>query len=126
MDSWVSPACIFRSAISASFLRRERQHDSGFHLQDHISQVVGLFSDQWYEQHEADSLLAQSDSASAILTWRWAEQGIIDSYDQAVAFVLIVMNTVAGLALYNKAGWRPPTVLLLGTSTMTVASQFVS
>lgn len=126
MDSWVSPACIFGSAISASFFRRERQHDSGFHLQDYISQVVGLLSDQWYEQHRANSLLAQSDRTSAILTWRWAERGIIDIYDQAVTLVLVVMNTVAGLALYKKAGWRPPTVLLLSTSTMTVASQFVS
>lgn len=61
-----------------------------------------------------------------ILAWRWADKGIADRYDQAIAAVLIVMNSIAGLVTLRKAGWSPPPVsLLLGTSALTVASQIV-
>lgn len=64
--------------------------------------------------------------AIGILTWRWAENGVSDRYDQALMTVLVAMNTVAGLAVLKKGGWKPPpTALLLGTSAMTVASQLV-
>lgn len=62
-----------------------------------------------------------------ILALGWAEKGICDRYDRAIAAVLVIMNSIAGVAIFRKAGWTPPPVsLLLGTSVLTVASQAVA
>lgn len=63
---------------------------------------------------------------TGILAWRWAQRGVSDNYDRAIMTVLVCMNTIAGIAFLQKAGLKPPpTMLLLGTSAMTVVSQLL-
>ena len=61
-----------------------------------------------------------------LLLWRWATNGVNDSYDRAVMAVLVGMNTIGGVDFLRRGFvMGPPPALLLGTSALIVASQLV-